>query len=208
MAKAIGFQVPGHRLDLLEQVIALALYTWLVSRMWPEDFSGSGWFPLLLLVSEGLVVLLLLVRRRTALISTDMRDWAIAAGGTFLAMLVTDGAEPIATVPGVILMLLGIATHLAAKLSLRRSFGLVAAHRGLKLNGLYAMVRHPMYSGYVISHIGYLLLGPSWWNLAVYLCVWALLLARIGAEERILGEDPEYRAFQQRVRYRLLPGIY
>lgn len=60
-----------------------------------------------------------------------------------------------------------MATHVGAKLCLWRSFGLVAAHRGLKAGGLYAVVRHPMYAGYVISHVGYLLVAPSWWNLAI-----------------------------------------
>ena len=208
MTRAREFRASGRSLDRIERIVALLLYAWLVSRMWPENLTATTWFPLLLLASEGIVVVLLLVRRSTERISAAVGDWVIAAGGTFLAMLVEEGGDPIAAGPGVVLMLVGIATHLGAKLSLRRSFGLVAANRGLELGGLYTIVRHPMYAGYFLAHLGYLLLGPSAFNLAVYLGVWSLLVARVHAEERILAEDAEYRAFQERVRYRLLPGIY
>ena len=53
-----------------------------------------------------------------------------------------------------------------------------------------------------------LLVAPSWWNLSIYLAVWPLLIARIFAEERVLGQDPDYQAFKARVRYRLLPDVF
>jgi hypothetical protein len=34
------------------------------------------------------------------------------------------------------------------------------------------------------------------------------LLARAVCEERTLATDPEYRAYQQRVRWRVAPGIF
>jgi protein-S-isoprenylcysteine O-methyltransferase Ste14 len=208
MSNADNMSATGRLLDSAERIVALGLYCWLVTRLWPDESSGSNWFALLILLSEGLVVLLLLIRKPTMRISTDFRDWAAAAAGTFLALLVTKGGEPLAAAPGAALMLIGLVTHVGAKLSLWRSFGLVAAHRGLKVNGMYAFVRHPMYAGYVISHVGFLLVAPSWWNLSIYLAVWALLVARIFAEERVLSLDPDYRAFQARVPYRLVPGVY
>ena len=208
MSNAFSMPVHSRVLDWAEQVVALGLYGWLVARLWPNELSATNWYPLVLLVSEGLVVLLLLIRRPTTRISTDIRDWAIAAGGTFLVLLVTKGGEPLATAAGVVLMLIGLATHVGAKICLWRSFGLIAAHRGLKVTGLYAFVRHPMYAGYVVSHVGFLLISPSWWNLAIYLVVWTLLVARIFAEERVLGQDPDYQVFKASVRYRLLPGVF
>ncbi len=205
-----GFKIPvsARLLDSAEQVLALGLFCGLVFRLWPDEFSIAHSYTLLILLSEGLVVLLLLIRRPTTRISTNIRDWVIALAGTCFALLVAKGGEPLAAEFGFLLMLIGLATHLGAKLSLWRSFGLVAAHRGLRIKGLYSFVRHPMYCGYGISHVGYLLVAPSWWNLAVYLSVWTLLVMRIFAEERILGEDPEYQTFKGNVRYRLVPGVF
>lgn len=195
-------------LDLFEQVAVLALYTWLVIRLWPAEFSPSNWYPVLLLLSEGLVVLLLLIRRPTDRISTRGVDWALAVGGTFVVLLVGQGGPQLHGPLGAMLMLIGLVIHVGAKLSLLRSFGVVAANRGVKAGGLYRLVRHPMYAGYMLTHAGFLLVAPSLWNLAVYAVAWAFLIARIYAEEKVLSEDPAYRALKDRVRYRLLPGLF
>jgi protein-S-isoprenylcysteine O-methyltransferase Ste14 len=105
-------------------------------------------------------------------------------------------------------MLSGIALHVAAKLSLRRSMGVVAANRGVKMGGPYRFVRHPMYAGYVLVHTGLLMSWPSLFNLVILGGTWCLFLLRIIAEERILSEDPAYRQLKQRIPFRLIPGVY
>ena len=195
-------------LDIVEQVAVLALYTWLVIRLWPGEFSTSNWYPVVLLLSEGLVVALLLIRRPTDRISTRGLDWLLAVGGTFVVLLVGQGGAPLHGPLGAVLMLVGLAIHVGAKLSLFRSFGVVAANRGVKAGGLYRLVRHPMYAGYMLTHVGFLLVAPSFWNLAVYAAAWAFLVARIYAEERVLSEDPKYLELKARVPYRLLPGVF
>ncbi len=195
-------------LDRVEQVAAFALYLMLVARLWPENFSPENLYPVLLLLSEGVVVFLLVIRRPTTQISIKTGDWVIAASGTFLALLVGRGGDPISLQAGAILMIIGMVIHIGAKLSLNRSFGLVAANRGVKASGMYKIVRHPMYAGYIISQFGFLFLEPSWRNLAIYIGVWTLLVARVFAEERMLLADPDYRAFAGRVRSRLIPGVF
>lgn len=195
-------------LDLIEQVVVAILYGMLVIRLWPSDSSGSHWLPLLILPSEGLVVLLLLIRRRTEHISVSLWDWFVAAAGTFLVLSIDKGAAPVAGLSGPFLMIFGLVLHIGAKLSLWRSFGLVAANRGVRSGGLYQLVRHPMYAGYILSHMGYLMTAPSLWNLGVYLCAWSFLVARIYAEERILSQDELYRGYKEAVRYRLMPGVF
>jgi protein-S-isoprenylcysteine O-methyltransferase Ste14 len=208
MASLAAAMQPRRLLDLSEQIAVLALYIWFVARLWPDDFSPANWYPVLILLSEGLVVLLLLIRRPTDRISISLGDWAIAAAGTFLTLLVDKGGTPLLGDLGAVLILIGLAIHVGAKLSLRRSFGLVAANRGVKVGGLYRFVRHPMYAGYMLSHLGFLLVAPLPWNFVIYAAAWALLIARIYAEERMLSQDPQYQAFKSRVRYRLLPGVF
>jgi protein-S-isoprenylcysteine O-methyltransferase Ste14 len=199
---------PRRLLDLAEQIAVLALYSWLVIRLWPGQFSASNWYPVLILLSEGLVVLLLVIRRPTDRISTKGRDWALAAGGTFVVLFVGQGGPPLMGPLGAVLMLIGLAIHVGAKLSLLRSFGLVAANRGVKSGGLYRLVRHPMYAGYMLTHVGFLLVAPSLWNVAIYVVAWAFLIARMYAEEQVLSDDPAYREMKSRVPYRLVPGVF
>jgi protein-S-isoprenylcysteine O-methyltransferase Ste14 len=199
---------PRRLLDIVEQIAVLALYTWLVIRLWPGEFSASNWYPVLLLLSEGMVVALLLIRRPTDRISIRGLDWLLAGGGTFIVLLVGQGGAPLHGPLGAVLMLVGLVIHVGAKLSLFRSFGVVAANRGVKAGGFYRLVRHPMYAGYMLTHVGFMLVAPSLWNLAVYAAAWAFLVARIYAEERVLSEDPKYLELKARVRYRLLPGVF
>ena len=74
--------------------------------------------------------------------------------------------------------------------------------------GPYRIVRHPMYAGYTILHIGFLLSFPSLWNIVLYSTELAIQLARLLREELLLNEDQSYRAYAARVRYRLVPLIF
>ena len=105
-------------------------------------------------------------------------------------------------------MLIGIGINIWAKLSLRRSFGVVAANRGVKTRGPYSFIRHPMYFGYVVTQLGFILYNPTGWNLAIYATALALQILRVSAEEAILFQDIKYRTYAGHVRYRLLPGIF
>ncbi len=195
-------------LDLAEQITLILLYGLLVYRLFPSEFNDESWYPLILLASEGMAAVILILRRPTDQISLNLGDWVIAATATFAVLAVTKGGTPIAHTPAMMLMLWGLCIQVAAKLTLRRSFGLVAAHRGLVLGGVYAYVRHPMYAGYLLSHMGFLLWAPTFWNFGVYAVAWTCMWIRMNAEERVLGEDPEYRTYLERVRYRLIPGLY
>jgi protein-S-isoprenylcysteine O-methyltransferase Ste14 len=197
-------------LDWMERLIVLSFYLWLVACLLGNYWTDRGLANLLILPSEGLVVLLLLVRRRARTISTHPGEWLLALVGTCSAMLVR--AEPAhALVPPLVggaVMLMGMVVQGFAKLALGTSLGCVPAHRGLKLNGPYRFVRHPMYAGYALSHVGFLLMNPTLWNLVWYIGCESIMVLRLWAEERLLSGDPRYRAYQAAVRYRLVPGLF
>jgi protein-S-isoprenylcysteine O-methyltransferase Ste14 len=83
--------------------------------------------------------------------------------------------------------------------------------RGHKVaaGGPYRYVRHPGYVGYVVMTIGGALLLGSLWALAPAALTAALLLMRTALEDQTLRQELDgYEAYAQRVRYRLLPGIW
>lgn len=75
--------------------------------------------------------------------------------------------------------------------------------------GPYAVVRHPMYASATLYLVGTpLALGSSWGFVPLGVMM-PFLIWRIFDEERLLAEQlPGYREYQQRVRHRLLPGIW
>ena len=79
---------------------------------------------------------------------------------------------------------------------------------GCRLRGPYRIVRHPIYLGYFVTHVGFLLANWSSRNVEIYIVVHFSQVARILSEERILREDESCRAYCQRVRYRVIPFIF
>lgn len=196
-------------LDLAERAAVAGLLVLLCSRLIAGYRDTGQWIDLLLLASESLVVFFVIIRRTTNAVSLRPRDWAFAAIGTAGPLMVIPGGYAFLNQGGSGLLLLsGIALQLSAKFALRRSFGLVAANRGVKADGPYRFLRHPMYAGYLISHIGFLLANLSLWNLVIYVIADGMQILRIAAEERVLGDDPEYRSLCAGVRWRLIPFVY
>ena len=97
---------------------------------------------------------------------------------------------------------------IAGKITLGRSFALLPANRGVVSTGLYQIVRHPIYMGYLVTHVAFLVASPSLWNIVALVAADAALLARAVCEEHTLAQDPAYRDYQTRVRWRVAPGIF
>jgi protein-S-isoprenylcysteine O-methyltransferase Ste14 len=197
-------------LDVLERVIVMVLYGPLCWRLVLAFAETNNWTYLLLLLSEGAAVGLILVRRSTDQVTGSPKEWTIAVVGTVMPLLaIPGGGDALAPeLVYIVLMLAGVGLQIAAKLTLRRSFGVVAANRGVKIGGPYMIVRHPMYAGYTLTHIAFFLLNPSWWNLIVHALGLSCQVFRIFSEERLLSYDPSYRLFRGSVRYRLVPGVF
>jgi protein-S-isoprenylcysteine O-methyltransferase Ste14 len=85
----------------------------------------------------------------------------------------------------------------------------VEAGQELASTGLYGLVRHPMYVGVLVMMIGTPLALDSYWGLAVLIPGLLALAARIVDEEKLLtAELAGYDEYTQKVRYRLMPGVW
>ena len=75
--------------------------------------------------------------------------------------------------------------------------------------GVYGFVRHPMYLGGTLMFVGGPLLLGSVCGLLAGLAAVGLLILRILGEEKLLARDLEgYRAYREKVRYRLMPHVW
>lgn len=195
-----------RRLDRIEQVTIVALWSLLVWRV----LQSPNHMAPLVLIAETSVALFVLFRRPTGRISMRLGDWLLAATATYAPLLIVPSAElwPVLEVPAVALILFGNVVQISGKLFLRRSFGIAPANRGIKRDGLYRFVRHPIYAGYLFTHIGILMIMPSLVNLVIYAIGWWAQILRIQAEEALLTQDPDYRDYLQQTRWRLIPGLY
>ena len=79
----------------------------------------------------------------------------------------------------------------------------------LRDTGLYGLVRHPFYTGFILFCIGMALWLQSYAALIAGLLPLTALIGRIYAEEKILQETlPGYREYISRTRNRIIPFIY
>jgi protein-S-isoprenylcysteine O-methyltransferase Ste14 len=201
---------PGFLLDVGERLALLVLFIRMIIRTYAAVLENGHWFNWLLILSEGLGLLFIFIRKPAGEISDNPSDWTIAFFATAGPLLVHPaGFAPLVPAPiGIAFLSTGILIQLSAKLCLGRSFGIVQANRGVKRGGPYRYVRHPMYLGYMCVQVGFLILTPSLWNLTVYGVSFGCQLVRILAEERLLSQDPSYVAFKAQTRYRILPGVF
>jgi len=162
-----------------------------------------------LVAQETLLVVLFLARRRSFATSNRPWDWAVGIAGTFLPLFLRPGALIEALRPlGALFQIAGLSFACVATGSLGRSIGVVAGNRGLKTGGAYRWVRHPMYSGYILSYIGYVAVYPSWRNLLVVSATLWALNARAAAEEAFLAREAPYRDYLSHSRWRFFPYLY
>ncbi|TPK96378.1 isoprenylcysteine carboxylmethyltransferase family protein [Mesorhizobium sp. B2-4-12] len=164
----------------------------------------------LVAISEILTFTWLLLSRRPV-----TRDWNPLA--VIVSVTASFGVALISLKPGMALVPVYIAAPLQViallfviwgKISLGRSFAILPANRGVMTGGAYRLVRHPIYAGYLAGHVLYLLSAFSFHNLAVYAVITYMQLYRILREEALLAAEPEYRAYMERVRYRLFHRIF
>ena len=75
--------------------------------------------------------------------------------------------------------------------------------------GLYGIVRHPMYSATLLLFLSMPLVLGSLLSFVIFLVYPFLIAKRIKGEEKLLEEElAGYRAYQQKVKYRLLPFLW
>lgn len=198
----------GARVLLLNLLLAV-FYALFAAAHWDLLRRTGQWGTVLpILLQETLLVALFLLRRGSRATSSRPTDWLLGVAGTFLPLLMR-ASEPLGRLAwlGRPVQVAGLVFALVAVAGLGRSFGIVAAHRGLRTEGPYRVVRHPLYAAYAVTYVGYLLSYPRVLNVLLVAVTTAVMYARAAAEERLLADDPAYRAYQGRTRWRFVPGI-
>jgi protein-S-isoprenylcysteine O-methyltransferase Ste14/uncharacterized membrane protein (UPF0127 family) len=183
----------------------LGLAALLLSR-WLDHPSPAG---LGLLIYNSILAYLFIVRRPSITVSRRWRDWFAAVA----TLLLSFSLRPVPAAMGwlqiaaIAVQCCAIMAIIAALASLGKSLGIVPANRRVKTGGAYRLVRHPLYATELLFYAAFLAGNGSRGNLIKILLITAGQIYRALAEERLLENDPEYRAYQKQVRFRFIPFV-
>ena len=164
-----------------------------------------------IIISEVATIVVSLLSRRPM-----TRDWnplvvvatAYATTLWFPLISVTTVTHILPEMPSLTLQGFAALWAVNAKATLGRSFGWLPANRGIVDTGVYRLIRHPIYFGYALGHLGFLLANFNLQNAAVLTTVYVAQIYRILQEEKFLLQDAAYSAYAAKVPYRLIYGIF
>lgn len=114
---------------------------------------------------------------------------------------------------GLIIFIIGVAIRVWAFVHLGRLFSVFLTiqkdHR-LVTDNIYALVRHPSYTGLLVRSLGWALVFRSLFGLGAWLVLLAFLIRRMRHEEKVLKSEfgAEWEEYRRRTPWRLVPGIY
>jgi protein-S-isoprenylcysteine O-methyltransferase Ste14 len=197
--------------EIAMRVLAVLVYSIFLWSALNQFYKDPSRITLILLALSELITLGLAVCSRVP----RERDWnpatvviSICVSFYFVTLRIKSGIHLVPETVAAGLQIAGIVIQTSAKLSLRRSFGILPANRGVVVSGPYRFLRHPIYFGYGVNQLGFLLSNFGVQNLVVLVLLWSSQVFRVVREERVLIKDAKYREYAARVRYRFIPGIF
>ncbi len=201
-----------HRHLILNIYLFLNFAGWGIWQTYQYYLNGAlGYVEISFTLQSLLVGVIILIRKPHQSIQTNPLHQAIAiiafcSGAAFMGQPATGPQVAIQISQAVIFCanVLGVATLL----NLGRSFGILIAFRELKSHGLYGLVRHPMYATDILLRVGFLISHFTLFTVLVFIVSTACYLYRAILEERFLVQQPGYREYMNRVRYRFIPFVF
>lgn len=187
-------------------ILALHLFfTYVFLQKVIYDHSMSS---LMHFLYETMLVIFILMRNSANDVSENYQDWIVGILGTVLPLMLRPAEVPVEYAFLISFQVVGFTISAIGLMSLNKSIGIVAANRGIKTNGIYKYIRHPLYAGYFISLIAFMSQNFTMYNLSILAVFIIMQLGRIFAEEKILLQDPEYKAYAEQTKWRLFPYIW
>lgn len=203
----LSFSSPGLRQTAANLGLAILFF----GSLAPDALHyGTGVANLIWAAGAALMGVLSLVRIPPNAAMVNLRSILAVAGMTLVPAQIrpTVASVGILASCAVILELFGVVLSQLGRLYLGRSFGLLPANRGVVTTGPFRLMRHPIYLGWLILTVGYVMAYPNVLNVLAVVGTLPFMMWRIMLEEELLCEDPSYRTYTERVRYRLIPWLF
>ena len=170
-------------------------------------YRYEHWHHGLPLITSALGTLILvatmIIRRPPKRVTPNPWYWLLAFVATYWQMLVLgllqQGRPLVANWITDAIAIPGLLIVIWARLSLGRNIGFVPAQRELVSRGAYAYMRHPVYTGGLLTSLAFVLRAYSPQNaLLLGLGVFWFIPVKSMVEENFLRADPQYAAYMNK----------
>jgi len=200
-------------LPWLDRTIAAIACVPLVYQAWYRYEHWQHGFPLIA-AAAGVLILVatMIVRRPPKRVTPNPWYWLLAFVATYWSILVLgllqQGRPLVANWITDTIASVGLLIIVWARLSLGRNIGFVPAQRELVNRGAYAFMRHPVYTGGLLTSFAFALRAYSPQNaLLLGLGVFWFIPVKSLVEEDFLRADPHYAAYMNKVSARWIPYL-
>ena len=200
-----------HRHLILNIYLFLSFAGWGIWQTYQYHLKGTlGYVEISFTIQSLLVGVIILIRKPHQVFHTNLLHQAVAiiafcSGAAFIGQPAT--GNPLANHISQVVIFFANVLGVATVINLGRSFGILIAFRELKSHGLYGIVRHPMYATDILLRIGFLINHTNLFTVIVFIISTGCYVYRAFLEERFLIQQPEYREYMQRVKYRFIPFV-
>jgi protein-S-isoprenylcysteine O-methyltransferase Ste14 len=189
------------RLDPLWVLASIAFAIWSLAQAWQHrHLEGLMYFGLHLQAA-----VLFSLRNPGSARATSGVAYAVAVVSVMSPYAYDVVATPIARGLDATLVVTGCVLAFLATWSLGRSYGVLPMSRGLRRQGAYAFVRHPLYASYIIMDAGIVVGAFSARNLLVFIAAVGLYFVRALWEEELLLRCTDYADYAASVPNRFFP---
>ncbi len=190
-------------------IIVVPLFFVLFAWTHTAAFAHTLRISALIIVAKVVLDLQFYVRKTTEpFVATSTYAWAIALCGVLSPLLFrpTDNVSDFSI--ATLLQLTGLGMQIYIIKTRDRSFRMALAPHGLREDGLYRFVRHPLYLAFILSQYGYVLNHTSIYNVCILAMVTLFQVLRINEEERLLRDDEEYQAYAKQTPWLVIPHVF
>lgn len=152
-------------------------------------FLTNQYILLLFAIKTALISIFFYIRLPSQNIKTPLIESVISYISTFLPLMYRENTTLFSSDTHLIFFSTYLAGHLLSIFSiitLGKSFGLSPQKRELVSSGIYKYVKHPIYTGYVISEFSFTIMNISPRNVSIFLLATSLYFVRSKMEDRIL----------------------
>ena len=197
---------------ILNIYLALNIAVWIIWKIYQSYKNNAFGFIEISFAVQNLVMLLMILFRTPHIkFDKNIFNQSIAVIA-FMSGLVFMG-QPQSSNPDVIswsrsIVLLANILGIISLINLGRGFGILIAFRSIKTKGLYAVVRHPMYTTDILLRCGYIISHFNPFTAVMFLVSTACYVYRAILEEKFLISIPEYQSYSTKVKYRFFPYLF